>query len=83
MARCGRIIERQSARGSGARHQKMIDDERDCEQVLTQVASMKAAARARRMLEAWALYCIGNPDRFSSPDVAARKMVDLVVKHSR
>ena len=65
--------------------QKMIEDERDCEQVLTQVASMKAAIHALsgQMLEAWALYCIGYPDQFSSPDVAARKMVDLVVKHSR
>lgn len=65
--------------------QKMIADGRDCEQVMIQVAALKAAAHALsgEMLEAWALFCMTHPDRFASPQVAARKMVDLVVKNSR
>ncbi len=65
--------------------QKMIGDGRDCEQVMTQIAALKAATHALsgEMLEAWALFCMVHPDRFASPEVAARKMVDLVVKNSR
>ncbi|HQZ90779.1 MAG TPA: metal-sensitive transcriptional regulator, partial [Thermomicrobiales bacterium] len=65
--------------------QKMIDDGRDCEQVMTQIAALKAATHALsgEMLEAWTIFCMSHPDRFASPEVAARKMVDLVVKNSR
>jgi DNA-binding FrmR family transcriptional regulator len=64
---------------------KMIDDGRDCEQIVNQVAAMKAASHALsgRMLEAWALYCIDNPDDFPSREKAVSEMVRVVMNAGR
>jgi DNA-binding FrmR family transcriptional regulator len=65
--------------------QKMIQDGRDCEQIMNQVAAIKAASHSLtgEMLEAYALYCMGNTDQFPSTEKAVSQMVRLVMTGSR
>lgn len=65
--------------------QKMIEDGRDCEQIMNQVSAVKAATHALsgQMLEAYALYCLQNSGEFPSPERAVAKMVSVVMKGSR
>jgi DNA-binding FrmR family transcriptional regulator len=65
--------------------QKMIQDGRDCEQILNQVAAMKAASHSLTgtMLEAYALFCMENSDQFPSAEKAVSQMVRLVMTGSR
>ena len=65
--------------------QRMIEDGRECNQVLHQVSAMKAAAHglSTEMLEQFALYCLTNPDEFASPEQAVGEMVAAVVRAGR
>lgn len=65
--------------------QRMIEDGRDCNQVLHQVSAMKAATHglSTEMLEQFALYCLTCPDEFDSPEQAVGEMVAAVVRAGR
>lgn len=65
--------------------QRMIDEGRDCEQVLNQVAALKAATHSLSvaMLEQFALYCVANPDDFGEPTEAIAAMVGAVMRAGR
>ena len=65
--------------------QKMLDDDRDCSEVMNQIASMKAAitSLSGEMLEAFALHCLRNPDQFESPERAVEQAVQALVRGSR
>lgn len=65
--------------------QKMVDEGRDCVEVLDQVASIKAAVNALsgEMLEAFALHCLAHPEDFPSREKAIEQMVRVVVRHGR
>jgi len=62
--------------------QRMIEEGRDCRQVLHQVTALKAAAHSlsAEMLEQFALYCLAQPDDFESPDKAIAEMVAAVMR---
>lgn len=53
----------------------MVEDARDCFDVLHRIASIKAAASAPsgEMLEAFALYCLHHPEEFISPEQAVER----------
>jgi DNA-binding FrmR family transcriptional regulator len=62
--------------------QKMIDDDRDCVQVMDQIASIKAAINglSAEMLGAFALHCLNNPGQFPSPERAIEQAVQALVR---
>lgn len=62
--------------------QRMIEDGRDCRQVLHQVTAMKAAAHSlsAEVLEQFALYCLSTPGDFESPDTAVAEMISAVMR---
>lgn len=65
--------------------QKMIDDDRDCIQVMDQMASIKAAVNAlsAEMMGAFALHCMRHPDEFASPERAIEQAVQALVRAGR
>jgi len=62
--------------------QKMIDEGRDCVDVMNQIAAVKAAVTALsgEMLEAFALHCLKHPDEFASPEKAIEQAVRALVR---
>jgi DNA-binding FrmR family transcriptional regulator len=65
--------------------QKMIDDGRDCLDVMQQLSATRSAINSlsAEMLEAFALHCLRHPEEFSSPDTAVEQMVQAVVRSAR
>jgi len=65
--------------------QKMIEDGRECVDVLNQVAAVKAAVNALsgQMLETFALHCLRNPDQFPMPEDAITQVVQTLVRAGR
>jgi len=65
--------------------QKMLDDGRDCADVLNQVAAVKAATNAlsAEVLEAFALHCFRNVDQFTNPEEAVAEAVRALVRAGR
>jgi DNA-binding FrmR family transcriptional regulator len=65
--------------------QKMIEDGRDCELIMNQVSSMGSATQglSGRLLELYALYCIGHPQEFGTPEQAVSQMVGRVLRTMR
>ena len=57
--------------------QKMVDDGRDCGDILTQLASIRAAVNSLNgeLLEAYLLRCMQNPEEFGSPEKAVQQAV--------
>jgi DNA-binding FrmR family transcriptional regulator len=62
--------------------QKMVQDGRDCQDVMNQIAAIKAAANAlsAEVLEAFALRCLRHPDAFPSPEQAIEQAVRAIVR---
>lgn len=65
--------------------QKMIEDGRDCVDVMNQVAAVKAAVNAlsAELLEAFALRCLRHPEDFASPEAAVQQAVRALVRSGR
>ena len=65
--------------------QKMIDEGRDCVEVMNQVAAVRAAVTALsgEMLEAFALRCLRHPEEFPSPEQAVEQAVRALVRGNR
>ena len=65
--------------------QKMLEEGRDCTDVLNQVAAIKAATNAlsAEALEAFAIHCFRNADRFASPEEAVSVAVRALVRAGR
>ncbi|HYI24201.1 MAG TPA: metal-sensitive transcriptional regulator [Thermomicrobiales bacterium] len=65
--------------------QKMIEEGRDCMDVIQQVASTKSAlaSLSGEMLEAYALHCLRHPDEFPSHDAAVEQAVRAIVRSGR
>ena len=65
--------------------QRMIDDGRDCLDILDQLASAKAALNGLSldMVESFALYCLQNPQQFSGSDEAVRQAVKALARAGR
>ena len=65
--------------------QRMIEDGRECVDVMQQIASVKAAVNALsgEVLEAFALRCLRHPEEFASPEAAVEQAVRAVVRGGR
>jgi DNA-binding FrmR family transcriptional regulator len=63
----------------------MIDDGRDCLEIIDQLASVKAAVNGLsvEMVETFALYCLRNPDQFASEVGAIEQAVKALVRAGR
>ena len=62
--------------------QKMIEDDRDCVEVMNQIAAVKAAVNALSadVFESFALYCVRHPEDFPAPEVAIEQVVKTLVR---
>lgn len=62
--------------------QRMLDDDRDCQEVLQQISAMKAATNglSAQALETFALHCLRHPEEFSSPNAAIEQAVRAVIR---
>ncbi|MFM9106962.1 MAG: metal-sensitive transcriptional regulator [Chloroflexota bacterium] len=65
--------------------QRMIDEGRECLDVLNQLAAIKAAVNALsgELLEAYALRCLRHPDEFETPELAVEEAVRALVRAGR
>ncbi|HAX25608.1 MAG TPA: metal-sensitive transcriptional regulator [Thermomicrobiales bacterium] len=65
--------------------QKMIDEGRDCSDVMTQISAMRSASHSlsTELLEEFALHCLRNPDEYPSPEKAVAQMVSMVSRLTR
>lgn len=62
--------------------QRMIAEERDCLEILTQLASLRSAAyRVSVVLtEHYAVQCVRDADARDAPDEAMRGLVDVLLR---
>lgn len=65
--------------------ERMIEDGRDCLDVMTQISAMRAAANALEavLLEDFALHCVQHPEDFASPERAVEEAIAAVLRSSR
>jgi DNA-binding FrmR family transcriptional regulator len=63
---------------------RMLDENRDCEDILTQLSAIRGAAYQISLLlvENYALDCMSHPDEYGSKDEAIAKMVNTLGKLS-
>lgn len=62
--------------------QKMIEDDRDCMDVMNQIAAVKAAVNtlSANLFETYAMYCIRHPEEFSSQEESIQAIVKTLVR---
>lgn len=65
--------------------QRMVEEGRDCLDVMNQLAAVKAAVNALsgELLEAFALRCLQHPEEFPSPQNAVEQAVKALVRAGR
>jgi DNA-binding FrmR family transcriptional regulator len=65
--------------------QTMVQDGRDCVEIMNQIAAIKAAANALsgEVLEAFALRCLRHPEDFPTPEAAVEEVVRALVRGGR
>jgi DNA-binding FrmR family transcriptional regulator len=65
--------------------QRMIDDGRDCLEIIDQLASVRAALNglSADMVETFALYCLQNPQAFGDSEAAVEQAVKALVRVGR
>jgi DNA-binding FrmR family transcriptional regulator len=63
---------------------RMLDDDRDCPEILTQLSAIRGAAYQISLLlvENYALCCVSNPEEYGPADEAIAKMVNTLGKLS-
>lgn len=63
--------------------QRMVEDGRECTDILNQVAAIKAAVHAMgaEVLESFALYCLRHPEAFETPEDAVERAVKAIVRN--
>lgn len=61
---------------------RMLDEERDCSEILTQLSAIRGAAYQISLLlvENYALCCVSNPEEYDSTDEAISKLVSILGK---
>lgn len=65
--------------------QRMLEEERDCQEVLNQIAAMRAATHAigMQLLEEFVLHCMQQPDNTLSMEQMVAQMIGAVSKLTR
>ena len=64
---------------------RMMEEGRDCTDVITQLAAIKAAVNSvsGELIEAYAIRCIRHPEDFPSPELAVEHAVKALVRSNR
>lgn len=59
---------------------RMVEDDRDCQDILTQLAAIRGAAHqvSVMVVKEYALNCLNDPDGQGSPDEAIAKLVSTL-----
>lgn len=72
----------QKIEGQARGIQKMIQDDRDCVDVMNQIAAVKAAVNSlsASLFETYALYCVRHPDEFASQEESIQAIVKTLVR---
>jgi DNA-binding FrmR family transcriptional regulator len=62
--------------------QRMISEDRDCLEILTQLASLRSAAYSASvaLTEHYAVQCVRDADRQASADETVRSLVDVLLR---
>ena len=62
--------------------QRMIAEDRDCLEILTQLASLRSAAYSAglALTQSFAVQCLRNGDEQGSADEAVRSLVDVLLR---
>ena len=70
-----RRLQRIEGQARGVR--RMIEEDRDCQDILTQMAAIRGAAHqvSVMVVKEYALNCLTDPEHHSSPDEAITKLV--------
>jgi DNA-binding FrmR family transcriptional regulator len=65
--------------------QRMLEEERDCQEVLNQIAAMRAATHAlgMQLLEEFVLHCMQQPDDTLPTEQIVSQMIGAVSKLTR
>lgn len=65
--------------------QRMLEEERDCQEILNQIAAMRAATHAigMQLLEEFVLHCMQQPDNTLSMEQMVAQMIGAVSKLTR
>ncbi len=74
-----------SIEGQARGIQRMIEDQRSCQEIMDQIAAMRAASHALsiQLLEEFALHCLRTPNDTPSLEQAVAQMVNVVSKLTR
>jgi DNA-binding FrmR family transcriptional regulator len=56
---------------------RMVEEDRDCQDILTQLAAIRGAAHqvSVMVVKEYALNCLNDPDQYGSPDEAITRLV--------
>ena len=80
------IVRRlKSIEGQARGIQRMVEDERSCQEIMDQIAAMRAASHALsiQLLEEFALHCLRSANDSPSLEQAVAQMISVVSKLAR
>ncbi len=79
------LVRLKKIEGQAKGVQRMIEEGRDCLDVMTQIAAIRSAANALggELLENYALRCLQHPEDFLSPKQAVEQAVHALVHGGR
>lgn len=74
-----------SIEGQARGIQRMVEDQRSCQEIMDQIAAMRAASHALsiQLLEEFALHCLRSANDSPSLEQAVAQMVSVVSKLTR
>jgi DNA-binding FrmR family transcriptional regulator len=63
----------------------MLEEDRDCQEILTQLAAIRGAVHqiSVMVVQEYAINCLSNPDQYSSPDEAIARLVQTLGRMPR
>lgn len=79
------LLRLKSIEGQARGIQRMVEDQRSCQEIMDQIAAMRAASHALsiQLFEEFALHCLRTANDSASFDQAVAQMVSVVSKLTR
>ncbi len=79
------LQRRKSIEGQARGIQRMVEEQRTCQDIMDQIAAMRAASHALsiQLLEEFTLHCLRSSDDFPSLEQAVSQMIGVVSKLTR
>ena len=78
-----KLIKRlQRIEGQARGVRRMIEEDRDCQDILTQLAAIRGAAHQISVviIQEYARHCLSDPERYGSPEEAIARLVQTLGK---